>query len=89
VTRPITVAGAELEVRHLASDRDVLLFVFNHGARRAQGAVTIRVPDGTYTAIDLVSNQPVPLRREAGGLTMDVALDASGVQIVNLQGARR
>jgi beta-galactosidase len=89
VTRPITVAGAELEVRHLASGRDVLLFVFNHGARRAQGEVTIRVPDGTYTAVDLVSSQPVPLRREAGGLTMDVALDPSGVQIVNLQGARR
>jgi len=89
VARPIAVAGAELEVRHLASGQDVLLFVFNHGSRRAQGAVTIRLPQGNYTALDLVSNQPVSLRRDAAGLTMDVALDPSGVQVVSLQRGSR
>ncbi len=89
VARPIAVDGAELEVRHLESGPDVLLFVFNHGSRRAQGAVTIRLPQGNYTALDLVSNQPLSFRREGAGLTMDVALDPSGVQVVSLQRSSR
>ena len=89
VTLPVSVTGAELEVRYLESGADVVVFVFNHGKARATGGVSIRLPEGTYSGTDLVSGQAVAVSREAQGLRFDAALDPNGVRVVKLarQGA--
>jgi beta-galactosidase len=84
VTLPIMVSGADFEVRHLESGRDLLLFVFNHQAMPATGTVSIRVPAGEYAATDMVRDQAVAATRDAASVRLAVTLDPGGVQVIRL-----
>ncbi|MBE3075853.1 MAG: hypothetical protein IMZ75_13070, partial [Actinobacteria bacterium] len=85
VTLPVTVTGAELEVRYLESGGDVVVFAFNHGKARATSTVSISMPEGTYTGTDLVSGHNVALSRDPQGVRFDVALDPNDVRVVKIE----
>ena len=84
VTLPVRVSGAALEVRHLESDSDVLVFAFNHGKVPGQSQVGIRMPAGTYRASNLTDTRAIPLTRDGAHLVFAVDLPPSGVQAVRL-----
>jgi beta-galactosidase len=84
VAQPVTTSGVDLEVRYLEAGDDVLLFVFNHGAARADGAVSLRMPAGDYAAADIVREQDVAVTREGEAVRLNVALAASDVHVVKL-----
>jgi hypothetical protein len=93
VMLPVTVSGDPLEVRYLeaSGSDDLLLFVFNHGARAAKSTVSLRLPQGkaTYVATDLASGQPVKIDMDANAsaVRLAIALDPNGVQVMQI--ARR
>ncbi|HEV3486931.1 MAG TPA: beta-galactosidase trimerization domain-containing protein, partial [Vicinamibacterales bacterium] len=84
VTLPVTTSGAPMEVRHLESGNDAIVFVFNQGAARATGNVSLRLASGDYTGKDLVTGDSVTLGRDGGGLSFEVALEAKHVAVVHL-----
>jgi beta-galactosidase len=84
VTLPVEVTGAALEVRYLESGGDILLFVFNHGAERAAGTVSLSVAGGHYAATDLVTAADLPVRTDGGTVRLDVSLEAWDVSVVRL-----
>ena len=84
VSQPARVSGTPLEVRHLESRNDALLFLFNHGKEPARSTVWLRRGDGEYRAADLVANRSVPVSRDGEGLSVAVQLAPSGVQVLRL-----
>lgn len=83
VTPPVSVSGADLEVRYLEGDAGVLVFVFNHTPRRAEGVVLLRLsPSVTGAATDLVSERPVPLSRVEDQARFSVTLEAGSVRVL-------
>jgi beta-galactosidase len=84
VTPPVAVSGAPLEVRCLDSGPDTLVFVFNHGAARAQSVVSLRAPAGEYSAEDLVEGRPVETRRTEEGVRFEASLAPSEVSILRV-----
>jgi beta-galactosidase len=87
VTLPIDVSGSDLEVRHLESGSDLIVFVFNHRAERATSVVSIRAAQGTHAVTDLVTGASLAASRDGAGLELEVALEPHGVQVVRI--ARR
>ncbi len=87
VTLPVTTTGGVVEVRFLDAGSDRLLFVLNHAPAQVTSAVSIRVPEGQYAALDLVTGRDLPVRSSVGGITLDVALAAHDVQVVRLSPA--
>lgn len=81
---PITVSGASPEVRYLESGRDVLAFVFNHGKQPAEPSVSLRLPERSYSAVDLVTENPVETSNGAGGTTIKGQLAPEDVWVVKL-----
>jgi beta-galactosidase len=84
VSRPVEVTGAPLEVRHLEAGADVLVFVFNHGAARAESRVAIRLSGGTFQARDIVSGATLALTQEGGRAHLDVALEPNQVLVAQV-----
>lgn len=84
VTPPIEVSGSAIEARHLESGSSALLYLFNHGAAPARSEVRLRRPAGEYTATDVIEGQPVALTRTPDGVSIGVALDPSGVQVLRI-----
>jgi beta-galactosidase len=84
VTLPIRVTGGTIEARHLESGEETLLFLFNHGRQEARSEVWLRRAAGEYTAIDLVDGRSVRLARSPDGVTVNVVLPSSGVQVLRI-----
>jgi beta-galactosidase len=84
VTLPVTVSGDAVEARYLEAGEDVVLFVFNHGARLAKSTVSLRRPHGAYVATDLTSDRPVKIDTDTNGVRLAVSLDANRVQVVKI-----
>jgi beta-galactosidase len=84
VSRPVTVTGSDLEVRHLESTRHVLLFALNHGTSRADARITLRRPISGDTAFDLIAGRDVPLGRADGAVSLTVQLDPGMVMVVRM-----
>jgi beta-galactosidase len=82
VTPPVRVTGGTIEARHLESGKETLLFLFNHGRQEARSEVWLRRDAGEYTAVDLVDGRPVRLTRSPDGVTVNVVLPSSGVQVL-------
>jgi beta-galactosidase len=80
----IRTTGAAIEARHLESGADTLLFLFNHAKQEARSEVTLLRASRDDAAIDLVTGQPVELRRAADGVGLAVVLPPSGVQVVKI-----
>jgi hypothetical protein len=87
VSRPVTVTGSDLEVRHLESTRHVLLFALNHGMSRADARITLRRPISGDTAFDLIAGRDVPLGRADGAVSLAVQLDPGMVTVVRMASA--
>jgi hypothetical protein len=88
VTMPVAEAGKEIEVRLLEAGGERLVFVFNHAKQPAQAAVSLRIGEGEFTALDLMENRAVALRRDAGTIRFDARLEPSGVQVLSLRPRR-
>ena len=84
VTLPITVSGAELEIRHLLSNEAVLLFAFNHRREPASGSVSLRMPPGRYSATDLLTGQSANVEHDGTAAKIDLSLEPQGVQVFRL-----
>jgi beta-galactosidase len=85
VALPVTVAGSQLEARHLESGADRLLFVFNHGKQHAKANVSLPVPEGNYSGMDLADGRAISLTRGAGRVTLSADLAPAGVQVIRVQ----
>lgn len=84
VPSPGTVSGASPEVRYLESGRDILLFVFNHGSQAIEPSVSLRLPDRSYSGVDLVTQNAVQIAAEPGGLTIRKRIAPDDVWVVKL-----
>jgi len=84
VPSPVTVSGASPEVRYLESGRDILLFVFNHGSQAIEPSVSLRLPDRSYSGVDLVTQNAVQTAAEPGGLTIRKRIAPDDVWVVKL-----
>jgi beta-galactosidase len=84
VALPVRVTGAPLEARHLDSGRDALLFLFNHGRQPAKSEVWLECAQGEYGAEDLMTGRVVPVRRAGTGVTIDVDIAPSAVQVLRI-----
>jgi beta-galactosidase len=84
VTLPIRVTGGTIEARHLESGKETLLFLFNHGRQEARSEVWLRRDAGEYTAMDLVGGRSVRLTKAPDGVTVNVVLPSSGVQVLRI-----
>ncbi len=88
VTLPIHVSGSPLEARYVESGADRLLFLFNHAKQPAKSEVSLRLPAGEYTALDLVMGTTVPVTQTDGQLTLAVELPLSGIRVVRMSARR-
>ncbi|MES2221151.1 MAG: beta-galactosidase [Acidobacteriota bacterium] len=62
VTPQIRVSGpgtSELEVRQLISEKEQFILVFNHATSAANATISLRLPWGVKSALDLVSDENV------------------------------
>jgi beta-galactosidase len=84
VTLPIDVLGAELEVRHLHSQDDVILFVLNHRRERAAGSVSLRMSPAKYSARDLITGRIANVAHDGTAAKFDVSLEPQAVQVLRI-----
>jgi len=84
VTLPVETAAAGIEVRYLDSGSDRLVFVFNHSKQAAQSHVSIRMAAGNYSAVDLVTDSPVALERNAASIRFQTSLKPDGVRVLKV-----
>jgi beta-galactosidase len=84
VPSPVTVSGASPEVRYLESGRDILLFVFNHGNQAIDPSISLRLPEQSYTGIDLVTQNAVKTVAGANGTTIRERIAPDDVWVVKL-----
>ncbi|PYV22075.1 MAG: hypothetical protein DMG24_17845, partial [Acidobacteria bacterium] len=83
----VEVAGAgtsEVEVRRLVGDRVHVLFVFNHAKQSASATISLGMPWQAGQARDLVTDQPVPVRRVKGRDVLEKALTGGKIWVVRL-----
>lgn len=85
VSRPVTVAGSELEVRLLESGSDLLAIVFNHDASAKSSVV--RIAGRTAAASDLVTGAKVTTRAESGRIAIPLEMGPESVKVIRLAGA--
>jgi hypothetical protein len=88
VSRPVEVSGLApeqaVEVRTMESGKEKLAFVFNHGSEPVEPNVRITLPQGSYTAKDLVTGEAIATRYERGGLILKKRLATSDVWVVRI-----
>jgi hypothetical protein len=84
VASPVTTSGAVMEVRHLESGNDVVVFIFNHGTARATSTISLRLGQSGYSARNLVTGESVEAARDATGLRFDITLDPRDVRVLHL-----
>ncbi len=82
VERPVAVAGDPLEVRLLRSGRDLLAFVFNHGAAPASATLSLRASLAGRTVEDLATGAPVAVSATADGFAWTQALGPKDVRVL-------
>ncbi len=61
-----------------------ILLAFNHADQRAQPQFRIAVPQGDYTATDIVTGQPVPCRNRDGQLVLGKSLEPGEIWVVKI-----
>lgn len=84
VAFPVETSDQNLEVRYLESGGDVLAFVFNHGGKASGATVTLRLPPGSYAAMDIVAGQPVALAQDGRDVRWNAKLAPSDVQVLRI-----
>ena len=81
---PVRTAGSPVEVRYTESGGDTILFVFNHSRAVARTRISLKRPSGSYAAASLIDGRAIPLTREADGISLDVQLPPTGVQVFRI-----
>jgi len=84
VTLPGMGVSRGLEMRTLEAGRDTLVFLFNHEGKEADASVGLRLPAGTYRAVDVVENRPVDVAREGGVVRLGRHMEKAGVWVVKI-----
>lgn len=89
VSDEIRVTGAgtqDVEARRLVSNREQLLFVFNHSKQAANATISIALPWPAQQAKDLLTDSTLPLQNENGRQLLRKKLAAGETWVVSLQG---
>jgi beta-galactosidase len=81
---PVRTSGSPVEARITESGASTLLFLFNHATQEARSEITLRRGPGEGTATDLVTGNTVELRRVADGVSVNVVLPPSAVQVLRI-----
>jgi beta-galactosidase len=81
VNRPLSVSGAPVEVKFVESGGDRILYVFNHGLAPAASQIGV---EGSWRAVDLMTDKPFPAKAAGGATQFDVRLAPRGVQVLHL-----
>jgi beta-galactosidase len=84
VDLPVSASGGALEVRHLESGSNALLFVFNHGAQPVAASAGLRLPAGRYGATDLIAGQQIDAARDGDSVRIRGTVDPQSVWVVRL-----
>jgi beta-galactosidase len=84
VTLPAGATGSALEVRHLDSGGDVLLFLFNHAKQPARSEVWLRRPPREYSAVDLLDGKTIRAGGATGEVRLNVELPPSAVRLLKI-----
>jgi beta-galactosidase len=84
VTRPVALSGGPAEVRWLESERERIVFTFNHQSQPIQITAALRAPGRSYSAHDLVADTPVPAAVRDRSVVLQNRLDPGTVWVVRL-----
>jgi hypothetical protein len=84
VSPPIVVSGGTLEVRHLESARDLLLFALNHGTQRADARITLRRKATGETALNLVDARRLALTHGNDDVSLAVQVEAGAAAVIRM-----
>lgn len=85
VTERVTVGAPGVEVRCLEDGADRVVFVFNHSNTVVQTMAAIAMPDGAYSARDLVTGSALAVHRAGEQLRFEVRLKPDEVQVLSLR----
>ena len=85
VVLPIRVTGSPLEARHVDSDAERVLFLFNHGKQQARSEVMLRVTPGDYVAEDLAGRRAITLTRAGDHVRLAAEVPPGGVQVIRIR----
>ncbi len=84
VSRPVALSGAPLEVRHLESARDILLFALNHGTDRADTRITLGRNVAGDVGLDLVHGRRLALTHGEADVSLAVQVEAGAVAVIRM-----
>ncbi len=88
VTQAVAVLGVSsdqmVEVRAMESGAEKLVFVFNHGSNTVEPGIRVALPQGAYTATDIVTESALGASFERGGLVFKKRLAANDVLVVRI-----
>ena len=84
ISVPVTSTGSPVEVRHTESERDAVLFVFNHGKGTAQSEVSLARDRGDYVVTDVVRGGTIPSRRFSSGIAVRLDLAPMSVRVLRV-----
>ncbi len=88
VTPPVGVSGAgtqAVEVRRLVSDREQIVFVFNHAQETADATIALATPWPVKAAQDLEDEASVPFRKTEANVVLHKSLSAGAIWVVRLE----
>ena len=86
VSAPVSVEGAEAEVRILESGPERIVFIFNHQKSPIEPAVSYRTGSSQvrYSATDLIAGRPAPLERGEGVTLIRGRIGSGEVRVLRL-----
>ncbi len=91
VSRPVEVSGSQqansdqpVEVRTMDSERDKLVFIFNHGRETAEPVARVKLPAGSYSVIDLVTGEKLTTSYQRDALVLKGRLAPGDVWVVRI-----
>ena len=88
-SQEVEVSGSgtsEVEVRHLAGDKQQTIFVFNHSENPADATLAIRLPWTAREARDVENDQAVPFDIKAGRTVFQKRLVAGEIWVIGVRG---
>ena len=75
---------AEVEVRRLVNDQFQILFAFNHAGAQADTTIFVRLPWPASQALDLTTNESVPLRENDGAAQIHLNLNGGEIRVLRI-----
>jgi beta-galactosidase len=90
IEKPVTtsadgVAGPPLVARLHENSDGYLLFLINHAAEAREASVQVRVPDGDWTLVELVTERGQDIAARNGELRFDTRIGGQDVEVWSLR----